>query len=187
MARLCDTSLIHAREDNSAARSGHAMRRAGFMLLFLHHNLGDRASCGGGAATLILWRLSSRQWANSGMRRVVRTVFGLAPEHARAVSGRLRMGAGLANSFGRHYSQRCASDGDCRLVTVGILFAAAGLLMPRRSGGRGTRTRSDQAATDRLLQRHFVSCGARVAPVVGGSNGGQCKHDQVSKRVHFRV
>jgi len=136
----------------SAHEGGHAMRRAGFMLLIsciIISVTGHLAAVG--AATLILVAVIIQTvgelWYAAGGFELS---FGLAPEHAQGqYLGVYGMGAGLANSFGPALlTALCIGWGIAGWVTVGILFAAAGLLMPTAvRWAEATRTRSDQAAT----------------------------------------
>jgi hypothetical protein len=136
----------------SAHEGGHAMRRAGFTLLIsciIISVTGHLTALG--AATLILVAVIIQTvgelWYAAGGFELS---FGLAPEHAQGqYLGVYGMGAGLANSFGPALlTALCIGWGIAGWVTVGILFAAAGLLMPPAvRWAEATRTRSDQVAT----------------------------------------
>jgi MFS family permease len=135
----------------SAHEGGHAMRRAGFTLLIsciIISVTGHLAAVG--AATLILVAVIIQTvgelWYAAGGFELS---FGLAPEHAQGqYLGVYGMGAGLANSFGPALlTALCIGWGIAGWVTVGILFAAAGLLMPPAvRWAEATRTGSDQVA-----------------------------------------
>jgi MFS family permease len=135
----------------SAHEGGNAMRRAGFTLLIscvIISVTGHLSAVA--AATLILTAVIiqtvAELWYAAGGFELS---FGLAPEHAQGqYLGVYGMGAGLANSFGPALlTALCIGWGIAGWVTVGILFAAAGLLMPPAvRWAEATRARSDQVA-----------------------------------------
>jgi hypothetical protein len=136
----------------SAHEGGYTMRRAGFMLLIsciIISVTGHLAAVG--AATLIvvavIIQTVGELWYAAGGFELS---FGLAPEHAQGqYLGVYGMGAGLANSFGPALlTVLCIGWGIPGWVTVGILFAAAGLLVPPAvRWAEATRTRPGQVAT----------------------------------------
>jgi MFS family permease len=137
---------------SSAHEGGHAMRRAGFMLLIsciIISVTGHLSAVGAAALILVavIIQTVGELWYAAGGFELS---FGLAPENAQGqYLGVYGMGAGLANSFGPALlTALCIGWGIAGWVTVGILFAAAGLLMPTAvRWAEATRTRSDQAAT----------------------------------------
>jgi MFS family permease len=141
-----------SRRITSAQEGGRAMRRAGFTLLIsciVISVTGHLAAVG--AATLILAAVIVQTvgelWYAAGGFELS---FGLAPEHAHGqYLGVYGMGVGLANSFGPALlTALCIGWGTPGWITVGILFAAAGLLIPPAvRWAEATRTRPDQAAT----------------------------------------
>lgn len=135
----------------SAHEGGHAMRRAGFTLLIsciIISVTGHLAAVGAAALILVavIIQTVGELWYAAGGFELS---FGLAPEHAQGqYLGVYGMGAGLANSFGPALlTALCIGWGIAGWVTVGILFAAAGLLMPPAvRWAEATRTGSDQVA-----------------------------------------
>jgi hypothetical protein len=135
----------------SAHEGGHAMRRAGFTLLIscvIISVTGHLAAVGAAALILVavIIQTVGELWYAAGGFELS---FGLAPEHAQGqYLGVWGMGAGLANSFGPALlTALCIGWGIAGWVTVGILFAAAGLLMPPAvRWAEATRTGSDQVA-----------------------------------------
>jgi MFS family permease len=136
----------------SAHQGGRAMRRAGFTLLIacIAISLTGHLSPVG-AATLILVAVIimtvGELWYAAGGFELS---FGLAPEHAQGqYLGVYGMGVGLANSFGPALlTALCIGWGMTGWVTVGVLFAAAGLLIPPAvRWAEATRARPDGVAT----------------------------------------
>jgi MFS family permease len=136
----------------SAHEGGLAMRRAGFILLISCIAISVTGHLtAAGAATLILAAVIIQTvgelWYAAGGFELS---FGLAPEHAQGqYLGVYGMGVGLANSFGPALlTALCIGWGIPGWITVGILFAAAGLLIPPAvRWAEATRARSDQVAT----------------------------------------
>lgn len=136
----------------SAHEGGHAMRRAGFMLLIscviisVTGHLAEAEAAALILVAVIIQTVGELWYAAGGFE----LSFGLAPEHAQGqYLGVYGMGAGLANTFGPALlTALCIGWGIAGWVTVGILFAAAGLLMPMAvRWAEATRTRSDHVAT----------------------------------------
>jgi MFS family permease len=135
----------------SAHEGGHAMRRAGFTLLIsciMISVTGHLTAVGAAALILVavIIQTVGELWYAAGGFELS---FGLAPEHAQGqYLGVYGMGAGLANSFGPALlTALCIGWGIAGWGTVGILFAAAGLLMPPAvRWAEATRTRSEQVA-----------------------------------------
>jgi Major Facilitator Superfamily len=141
-----------SKQITSAGEGGRAMRRAGFTLLISCIAIsvtGHLAAVGAAAlilAAVIIQAVGELWYAAGGFE----LSFGLAPEYAQGqYLGVYGMGVGLANSFGPALlTAVCIGWGTPGWVTVGILFAAAGLLIPPAvRWAEATRTRSDPAAT----------------------------------------
>jgi MFS family permease len=141
-----------SRQITSAHQGGRAMRRAGFTLLVsciaisLTGHLGAVGAAALILAAVVIQTVGELWYAAGGFE----LSFGLAPEHAQGqYLGVYGMGVGLANSFGPALlTALCIGWGIPGWVTVGILFAAAGLLIPPAvRWAEATRAPSDQAAT----------------------------------------
>jgi dipeptide/tripeptide permease len=141
-----------SRKITSAQEGGRAMRRAGFTLLIACVAISVTGHLTAvSAATLLLVAVIIQTigelWYAAGGFELS---FGLAPEHAQGqYLGVYGMGVGLANSFGPALlTALCIGWGIPGWVTVGILFAAAGLLMPPAvRWAEATRAHSDRVAT----------------------------------------
>jgi MFS family permease len=141
-----------SRKITSAHEGGRAMRRAGFTLLITCIAIsvtGHLAALGAAALILmaVIIQTVGELWYAAGGFELS---FGLAPEHAQGqYLGVYGMGVGLANSFGPALlTALCIGWGLLGWVTVGILFAAAGLLIPPAvRWAEATRANSDQVAT----------------------------------------
>jgi len=141
-----------SRQITSAHEGGRAMRRAGFTLLIscvVISVTGHLAAASAAALILaaIIIQTAGELWYAAGGFELS---FGLAPEHAQGqYLGVYGMGVGLANSFGPALlTALCIGWGMAGWVTVGILFAAAGLLIPPAvRWAEATRSSPGQAAT----------------------------------------
>jgi MFS family permease len=135
----------------SAQEGGRAMRRAGFTLLIaciaisVTGNLTAVSAAAILLVAVIIQTVGELWYAAGGFE----LSFGLAPAHAQGqYLGVYGMGVGLANSFGPALlTALCIGWGTPGWVTVGILFAAAGLLIPRAvRWAEATRTESARAS-----------------------------------------
>jgi hypothetical protein len=123
-----------SRKITSAQEGGRAMRRAGFTLLIsciaiaVTGHLAEVSAATLFLVAVIILTVGELWYAAGGFE----LSFGLAPAHAQGqYLGVYGMGAGLANSFGPALlTALCIGWGIPGWVTVGILFAAAGLLIP---------------------------------------------------------
>lgn len=141
-----------SKQITSAHEGGRAMRRAGFTLLVscIAISVTGHLSAVGAAALIlaaVIIQTVGELWYAAGGFELS---FGLAPEHAQGqYLGVYGMGVGLANSFGPALlTALCIGWGIPGWVTVGILFATAGLLIPPAvRWAEATRVTPDQAAT----------------------------------------
>jgi len=150
------------------------MRRAGFMLLISCIIISVTGHLGGGGVRqrVSSWRLSSRQWANSGMRRVGSNCPSAWP--LSMPRGSIWASTGWVPGWrihsARHYSQRCASDGGLPAGSPSAsCSAAAGLLMPtavRWAEATRTRFRPSRDLTG------YSSATLRIMRVQGFADGG---------------
>jgi MFS family permease len=141
-----------SRKITSAQEGGRAMRRAGFTLLIacLAISVTGHLAAASAAALLlfavIIQTIGELWYAAGGFE----LSFGLAPEHAQGqYLGVYGMGVGLANSFGPALlTALCIGWGLPGWITVGVLFAAAGLLIPPAvRWAEATRAHSDRVVT----------------------------------------